>query len=244
MISVAQTPITMRWQSTWPAKDIFHEYALDFAKKVNDIKAPMPGMVLKILVKEGDTVKKGEPIIAVSNKVQRLSQENAALAALTTDQARSLTTDQGVRNATAATATLTRSTSGAPVTLNKSFSPVSVSGGALSQLTISLGNNNAGALALTQAALTDTFPAGMIVADSPAASFTGAGCTLGTVVATPGAPQVLLTGLSVRHDSTRRASPVDKSVVRRSSCCVYLALRTSRIRSNFIFDQFGTMSHV
>src|SRR5262245_22462615 len=27
---------TMRWQSTWPAKDIFHEYALDFAKKVND----------------------------------------------------------------------------------------------------------------------------------------------------------------------------------------------------------------
>jgi TRAP-type mannitol/chloroaromatic compound transport system substrate-binding protein len=26
----------MRWQSTWPAKDIFHEYALDFAKKVND----------------------------------------------------------------------------------------------------------------------------------------------------------------------------------------------------------------
>ena len=32
----AQGPITMRWQSTWPAKDIFQEYALDFAKKVND----------------------------------------------------------------------------------------------------------------------------------------------------------------------------------------------------------------
>ena len=30
-------PITMRWQSTWPAKDIFHEYASDFAKKINDI---------------------------------------------------------------------------------------------------------------------------------------------------------------------------------------------------------------
>jgi TRAP-type mannitol/chloroaromatic compound transport system substrate-binding protein len=27
----------MRWQSTWPSKDIFHEYALDFAKKVNDM---------------------------------------------------------------------------------------------------------------------------------------------------------------------------------------------------------------
>ncbi len=33
----AQGPIAMRWQSTWPAKDIFHEYALDFAKKVNDM---------------------------------------------------------------------------------------------------------------------------------------------------------------------------------------------------------------
>ncbi len=33
----ASTPITMRWQSTWPAKDIFHEFALDFAKKVNDM---------------------------------------------------------------------------------------------------------------------------------------------------------------------------------------------------------------
>ena len=38
MLSSAQAgPITMRWQSTWPAKDIFHEYALVFAKKVNDM---------------------------------------------------------------------------------------------------------------------------------------------------------------------------------------------------------------
>ena len=37
MIAKAQGPIAMRWQSTWPAKDIFHEYALDFAKKVNDM---------------------------------------------------------------------------------------------------------------------------------------------------------------------------------------------------------------
>src|SRR3712207_5722662 len=33
----AQGPVSMRWQSTWPSKDIFHEYALDFAKKVNDM---------------------------------------------------------------------------------------------------------------------------------------------------------------------------------------------------------------
>ncbi|WP_026355086.1 TRAP transporter substrate-binding protein [Massilia niastensis] len=37
MIASAQTPTKMRFQSTWPSKDIFHEYALDFAKKVNDM---------------------------------------------------------------------------------------------------------------------------------------------------------------------------------------------------------------
>src|SRR6187401_1196749 len=38
MIAKGQTtPISMRWQSTWPSKDIFHEYALDYAKIVNDM---------------------------------------------------------------------------------------------------------------------------------------------------------------------------------------------------------------
>jgi TRAP-type mannitol/chloroaromatic compound transport system substrate-binding protein len=37
MIAKAQGVTSMRWQSTWPSKDIFHEYALDFAKKVNDM---------------------------------------------------------------------------------------------------------------------------------------------------------------------------------------------------------------
>jgi len=46
MIVKAQGPISMRWQSTWPSKDIFHEYAVDFAKKVND----MTGGDLKIEV--------------------------------------------------------------------------------------------------------------------------------------------------------------------------------------------------
>src|SRR6058998_161091 len=45
-VAKAQGPITMRWQSTWPQKDIFHEYALDFGKKVND----MTGGDLKIEV--------------------------------------------------------------------------------------------------------------------------------------------------------------------------------------------------
>src|SRR3954465_15488205 len=38
--------ITWGWQSTWPAKDIFHAYALDYARKVND----MSGGPLKIEV--------------------------------------------------------------------------------------------------------------------------------------------------------------------------------------------------
>jgi len=37
MIAGAQGPAKMRFQSTWPSKDIFHEYAQDFARKVNDM---------------------------------------------------------------------------------------------------------------------------------------------------------------------------------------------------------------
>jgi len=59
----AQGPITMRWQSTWPTKDIFHEYALDFAKKVND----MAGGDLKIdVLPAGAVVKAFDLIDAVS----------------------------------------------------------------------------------------------------------------------------------------------------------------------------------
>ncbi|HTS39019.1 MAG TPA: C4-dicarboxylate ABC transporter [Xanthobacteraceae bacterium] len=42
----AQGALNFRFQSTWPSKDIFHEYAQDFAKKVND----MTGGDLKIEV--------------------------------------------------------------------------------------------------------------------------------------------------------------------------------------------------
>lgn len=36
MVSRAQTT-SLRFQSTWPTKDIFHEYATDFARKVNEM---------------------------------------------------------------------------------------------------------------------------------------------------------------------------------------------------------------
>jgi len=62
-IHVAQTPISFRFQSTWPTKDIFHEYALDFAKKVND----MTGGRLKIeVLPAGAVVKAFDLLDAVS----------------------------------------------------------------------------------------------------------------------------------------------------------------------------------
>ena len=62
MISNAQT-VSLRFQSTWPAKDIFHEYANDFAKKVND----MAGGRLKIeVLPAGSVVKAFDLLDAVS----------------------------------------------------------------------------------------------------------------------------------------------------------------------------------
>lgn len=47
--------------------NLLHSLGLDSmaTKKVNDIKAPMPGMVLNILVEEGQTIKKGDPLIVL-----------------------------------------------------------------------------------------------------------------------------------------------------------------------------------
>jgi biotin carboxyl carrier protein len=45
--------------------ELLHNLGLDnlATKKIADIKAPMPGMVLNVLVKEGDSVKKGDTLI-------------------------------------------------------------------------------------------------------------------------------------------------------------------------------------
>lgn len=47
--------------------ELLHTLGLDnlATKKINEIKAPMPGMVLNILVKEGDTVNKGDALIVL-----------------------------------------------------------------------------------------------------------------------------------------------------------------------------------
>lgn len=47
--------------------ELLHNLGMDnvASKKVNDIKAPMPGMVLNILVGEGQTVKKGDSLLVL-----------------------------------------------------------------------------------------------------------------------------------------------------------------------------------
>src|SRR5260221_3294409 len=63
MIASAQ-PAQLRFQSTWPTKDIFHEYALDYAKKVND----MSGGRLKIEMLPSGAVVKAFDLIDAVNK--------------------------------------------------------------------------------------------------------------------------------------------------------------------------------
>ncbi|WP_018413431.1 TRAP transporter substrate-binding protein [Methyloversatilis thermotolerans] len=63
-ISVAQSPITLRFQSTWPAKDIFHEFAQDYARLVND----MSGGRLKIEVLPAGSVVKAFDLLDAVNK--------------------------------------------------------------------------------------------------------------------------------------------------------------------------------
>src|SRR5688572_3787725 len=63
MVAVAQTT-SLRFQSTWPAKDIFHEYANDFAKKVND----MAGGRLKIEVLPSGAVVPAFQLLEAVNK--------------------------------------------------------------------------------------------------------------------------------------------------------------------------------
>lgn len=64
MISKAAEPITMRFQSTWPTKDIFHEYAVDFTEKVNS----MSGGKLKIEMLPAGSVVKAFDLLDAVNK--------------------------------------------------------------------------------------------------------------------------------------------------------------------------------
>lgn len=58
-----------------PMDDLLHAMGLDKAlqAKVQDIKAPMPGLVLDVLVSEGQSVEKGEKVLVL----EAMKMENA-----------------------------------------------------------------------------------------------------------------------------------------------------------------------
>lgn len=62
-VKINNSPYTLDVKDKYD--ELLHSLGLDSlaAKKVNDIKAPMPGMVLNILVAEGQEVKKGDALI-------------------------------------------------------------------------------------------------------------------------------------------------------------------------------------
>lgn len=71
-------------------------YASGLVKSVDQYQAfaTVNGIIETVFVKEGDLVKKGDPILSISNEAQRLSKENAELAAQFSD----FNTNQGKLN--------------------------------------------------------------------------------------------------------------------------------------------------
>jgi TRAP-type mannitol/chloroaromatic compound transport system substrate-binding protein len=64
IIAMAQQPVALRLQGAWSAKDIFHEYALDFAKKIND----MSGGRLRVEVLPAGAVVKAQDLLDAVHK--------------------------------------------------------------------------------------------------------------------------------------------------------------------------------
>ncbi|MBK6395487.1 MAG: IPTL-CTERM sorting domain-containing protein [Betaproteobacteria bacterium] len=93
------------------------------------------------------------------------------------------------------TANITRVT--ASVTLTKSFDPAVVDLMGTSTMFLRIVNTAGNAINLTGVNLEDHLPAGLVLAAVPNPQFTGTGCSLGTLVATPGDNKVTLTNASV-----------------------------------------------
>lgn len=100
-------------------------------------------------------------------------------------------------NANAATAATASITFLLPPTVAKSFSPASLYTGEASLLTITLTNPNA--LAISGAAFTDTYPAGLVNAVVPGAATT---CSGGAVTAASGGSALALSGATLAASSS------------------------------------------
>ena len=62
-----------------PLDELLHELGMDIitSQKINDLRAPMPGLVVEVLVKEGQAIKKGETVIVL----EAMKMENSLKAA-------------------------------------------------------------------------------------------------------------------------------------------------------------------
>jgi len=88
----------------------------------------------------------------------------------------------------------------APPAITKSFSPTSVSVGGISTLTISITNPSANTVALTGVGVTDSFPTGMEVDATPAATNS---CPTGSTFApVAGATSITISGVTVPVNAT------------------------------------------
>jgi len=65
VLKVNSIKFTLQLKDKYDA--LLHSLGLDnlASKKVNEVKAPMPGMVLKVLVNEGDEIKKGDALLVL-----------------------------------------------------------------------------------------------------------------------------------------------------------------------------------
>ena len=114
----------------------------------------------------------------------------------------SVTTLQGATNSQSAGKSLTVLPS---VAVQKVFTPIAVNQGQTSILTIDLLNSTTSSLG--GAAFTDTFPTGLVVADTPAVT----NACGGTVTATPGAGSVTLSGGTIPGSSSCRITVAVKA---------------------------------
>jgi uncharacterized repeat protein (TIGR01451 family) len=105
----------------------------------------------------------------------------------------SIPTAEGAQNPAAVNATLGRLTT-VSISVNKSFNPVSVSGGQPSRLTIDLVNPVTSPGTVTNVTLTDNLPSGMEVYPTPNIV---TNCTNATVTAVPGSSVVTISGATI-----------------------------------------------
>ena len=114
----------------------------------------------------------------------------------------SVTTLQGATNSQSAAKSLTVLPS---VAVQKVFTPTAVNQGQISTLALDLLNSTTSSLG--GAALTDHFPVGLVVADTPAVT----NACGGTVTATPGAGSITLSGGTIPGSSSCRVTVVVKA---------------------------------